>query len=72
MTAGPTALFRAMDVQRRGEMMGYYNLFMALGSTVGAIVGGLLAFFSGYLPLLAFSGVATGLSTVAIWRLSLE
>ncbi|MEE9181879.1 MAG: MFS transporter [candidate division NC10 bacterium] len=72
MTAGPTALFRAMDVQRRGEMMGYYNLFMALGSAVGAIVGGLLAVFSGYLPLLVFSGVATGLSTVAIWRLNLE
>ncbi len=72
MTTGPTALFRAMNVQRRGEMMGYYNLFMALGSAVGAIVGGLLAFFSGYLPLLVFSGVATGLSTVAIWRLSLE
>lgn len=72
MTAGPTALFRAMDVQRRGEMMGYYNLFMALGSAVGAIVGGLLAVLSGYLPLLIFSGLATGLSTVAIWRLSPE
>ncbi len=72
MTTGPTALFRAMDVKRRGEMMGYYNLFMALGSMFGAALGGLLAFFSGYLPLLIFSGVATGLSTVAIWRLQLE
>lgn len=71
MTAAPTALFRAMQVKRRGEMMGYYNMFMALGSAVGAAAGGIIAFVYGFLVLFLFSGAATAVSTIAIWRLNL-
>ncbi len=72
MTTGPAALFKAVRVRRRGEMMGYYNVFMALGSTVGAAAGGAVAELLGFIALTVFSAVATGLSTVAVWRLNLD
>lgn len=72
MTTGPTALFKAVKVRRRGEMMGYYNVFMALGSTVGAGAGGVVAQLFGYFTLAIFSAVVTGISSFAVWRLSLD
>ncbi len=70
MTSGPSALFRAMEVKRRGEMMGYYNMFMALGSTAGAAAGGVIALQLGFPSLMTFSAFATGLSALIIWRLN--
>ncbi len=69
MTTGPTALFRTFDIQRRGEMMGYYNMFLGLGSAAGAAAGGFIAHFFGFVTLLTFSALMTAVSTLVIGRL---
>lgn len=73
VTAGPTALFRTFPLEeRRGETMGYYNMFLGLGGALGALTGGVVAHLFGFTVLLLFSGVVTAAATLFLVRLHIR
>lgn len=66
-TTGAAALFRGMEIRKKGELIGLYHGALGLGSLAGALLGGLLAQAVGYatLFLVAAALVAVGLVVTA-------